>query len=278
VVVGDVSDAARMLQITRGCDYVFHTAVIQGTDLDEMRRVIVEGTRNLVEAAAVARIRRFVHISTVLVYGYRQTSDVAEDTPLTPGRDAYSIAKAEAEDVVRAVGKSRALSFAILRPGGIYGPRSRAWTGRLFRLARRRPVIFPGSGKGSFPGIFGDDLIEQCMVAAVHPGADGEAFNSVMDPAPTVREYVGALSSLSGHRIWLGIPIPLMLAVLYPISLVAAPHSRFRDGPAIVRFVDRYYNYSMTKSRELLGWQPRIGLEEGIQRSVPWLREKGLLD
>jgi nucleoside-diphosphate-sugar epimerase len=278
VVEGDVTDAARMREVSQGCDYVFHAAVVQGTDLGELRRVIREGTRNLVEAAAMAGTHRFVHISTVLVYGYRQTADVSENTPLTPGRDAYSIAKAEAEEVVRSMGDAEGLSWTILRPGGIYGPRSRAWTARMFRRARRRPVVMPGTGRGSFPGIYVDDLIDQCMVAAVHPSADREAFNSVMDPAPTVREYMGALSSLAGHRSWLGIPIPLMLAVLYPISLVASRNSRWKDGPDIVRFLDRYHNYSMAKSRDLLGWQPRIGLEEGIRRCVPWLREKGLLE
>lgn len=278
VVEGDITDAGRMRDLSRGCEYLFHTAVVQGTDLDELRRVNVEGTRNLAEAAAASGAHRFVHISTVLVYGYRHAAEVAEEMPLTPGQDAYSISKAEAEEAVQSAGETTGLSWTILRSGGIYGPRSRAWTARMFRRARRRPVVFVGSGQGSFPAIYVDDLIDLCMVAAVHPRADGEAFNAVMDPAPTVREYMGALSGLAGHRSWLGIPVPLMLAVLYPIALLASPHSRWKDGPDIVRFVDRYYNYSMAKARDLLGWQPRIGLEEGIQRCVPWLREKGLLD
>lgn len=277
VIQGDLTNPGSMRHAASGCDYVFNIAAAMGGPLEHQRRANVEGVRNMMEAAAAAGVQRVVHISTIAVYGYAQQIDLSEDSPLTPGPDPYSISKAEGESMVRQVGQARSLSFAILRPGMIYGPRSKAWTGRMFKLARRRPVIFLGNGRGSVPAIFIDDLLDLCIVAARHEAAHNQASNAASDPAPTWREYLGAYSRLAGHQNWLGIPIWLAKGLTHLVAPFARPWSMLKYAPTMLEYADRYVNFKMDKARRLLGWEPRVDLQTGVHNCVPWLREQGLL-
>jgi len=142
VVVGDITDRRRMTELIAGCDYVFHCAVDTSGGLPNQRRVNVGGTRNVATAAADGGAARLLHVSTIMVYGYPHGTVVTEEMGPAPSRRPYSITKAEAEEEVQGVGRARGLSFAIVRPGAIYGPRSWAWTAQMFRRASRRPILW----------------------------------------------------------------------------------------------------------------------------------------
>lgn len=278
IVQGDITDAGRMREVTAGCTYVFHVAAALGGELDLQRRVNVTGTRTVVEAAAAAGVRRMVHISTIAVYGYRHRADASESTPVDPGHDPYAITKAEAEAALREAAEANNLSYSIIRPGMIYGPRSRPWTQGMFKLARRNPTIFLGDGSGSAYPIHVDDVVDLTVLAATHPRAHNEIFNAAPDPSPTWREFLGAYSALAGHDRWLGIPPFLLVPVAAVMGLVLPRNNRLKDLPHLLKFLQSNITYRMDKARDLLDWQPRIPLDEGIKGCAPYLREKGLLN
>jgi nucleoside-diphosphate-sugar epimerase len=114
-------------------------------------------------------------------------------------------------------------------------------------------------------------------VLAVHPAAARETFNCTPDPSPTWREFLGAYAALAGHDRWLAIPITPLKIVAWLVAVFAPSDSRFKDLPQVIEFFTSYRRYCMDKARDLLGWQPRIGLSEGIESCVPYLRQKGLL-
>jgi nucleoside-diphosphate-sugar epimerase len=277
IVQGDITDENRMRDVIQGCEIVFHTAAVASGSLETQRQVNVGGTCNVMQAAAEAGVRRVVHVSSAGAYGFRQRGDISEDRPLEPGHAAYGITKAEAEDVVRKVAREQALDYSIIRPGMIYGPGSRVWTAAMFRIARRKPTVFVGDGRGSAYPIHIADVVDLMTVLAVHPAAAREAFNCTPDPSPTWREFLGAYAALAGHDRWLGIPpAPLRIATQL-VAMLAPPNTRFKDLPVVIEFVTSYRRYRMDKARELLGWQAQIGLSDGIQSCVPYLRELGLL-
>lgn len=278
IVMGDITDAGRLQEVTQGCDYVFHAAAALGGPLHHQRRVNVEGTRGLMLAAAAAGVRRVVHISTVAVYGYRVCGDIHEDHPQQPGRVAYNLSKSETETVVRETAAQHNLSYSIMRPGMIYGPRSNAWTVTLFKMARRRPVFWVGSGKqGHAHPIYIGDVVDLALLLATHPAADGQAFNCTPDPAPTWRQFIGAYSRLAAHERWLGLPVILARLLALPADLLLTLRGQPQDLPQMVGYITSPMTYPTEKARTLLGWQPQITLEEGIARCAPYLREKGLL-
>lgn len=277
IVMGDITDERRMHEIIAGCDVVFHAAAALGGPLDHQRHVNVEGTRSVMTAAASSGVQRVVHISTISVYGYKNAGDVTEDTLPNPGHDAYHISKAEAEAVVREVGTVHRMAYTILRPGMIYGPRSNMWTRRVFQLARRKPTPFIGSGSGSAYPIYIDDVVDLSISAALHPAAENQLFNCTPDPSPTVREFLGAYSRLAGHDRWLSIPSALARPLAALIAITAPAQSPRKDAVDALALIQRRVTYKMDKARDLLGWQPKISLQEGVARCAPWLREKGLL-
>ena len=277
VQTGDINDARVILAATQGCDFVFHVAAATNGSLEHQRQVNVEGTRNVVEACIQAQVTRLIHISTLAVYGYKHNNDITEQTPIAPGSDPYGISKAEGEAVVRELSLQHNLSYTILRPGLIYGPRSGMWTGFMFKLARRKPLIFIGSGKGAAPAIYIDDLVELCLLAATQPGADRQAFNATPDPAPTWRQFLGAYSRLAGHQTWLGIPVRFVKGIALLASLFSKQGSFLKHLPSLVDYTNHYINCKNSKAQRLLGWSPQVDLETGVQNCAPWLRDKGLL-
>ncbi len=277
LVQGDITDERRMRDVIQGCEFVFHTAAVPTGSFKTQHEINVGGTRNVMQAAAQAGVERVVHVSSVGPYGLGQRGDISEDIPLGPIHAAYGITKAEAEDVVRTVACGQGLDYSIIRPGMPYGLGSKIWTAAMFRLARRKPTIFVGDGSGSIPAIHIDDVVDMMMVLAVHPAASRETFNCTPDPAPTWREFLGAYAALAGHDRWLAIPITPLRILAQLVAFVAPSNTRFKDLPLVIEFVTSYRRYRMDKARELLGWQPQIGLSEGIQSCVPYLREEGLL-
>jgi nucleoside-diphosphate-sugar epimerase len=277
IVQGDFTDAACLAEVIPGSEVVFHIGAALSGDLATQQHNNILGTRLVAEAAAAAGVKRMVHMSSISVYGMILPPEIDEDQPLAPTPDPYSITKAEAEHVLRQVAAERQLSCTILRPGAIYGPRSRGWTVRTFKMARRQPIVFIGSGQGDFPAIFIDDLVDLCLLAATHPAAEGQTFNAVMDPPPTQRQYLEALAALVGGRRWLGVPGWLVLGPARLLAALSPQGSLFKAGPPYIRGIQSYTRYSNTRARDLLGWQPKTDLSTGIQRSAEWLKEVGLL-
>ncbi|MGQ9889243.1 MAG: NAD-dependent epimerase/dehydratase family protein [Aggregatilineales bacterium] len=277
VVMGDILDAERMRQLTSGCHYVFHSAAALGGPLAQQRRTNVDGTRNVALAAAAAHVKRLVHISSIAVYGYACRGDIAEDTPQQPGRPAYNITKSEAETALQQVAAETGLSYSVIRPGMIYGPRSGAWTAQLFKLARRRPTVWLGDGSGSAYPIFVDDVVDLALQLAIHPAAEGQAFNCAPDPSPTWRQLLGKYAQLAGHESWLAVPVILARALAPLIEAGLTLRGIPQDLPLLVEYATSQRTFRMDKARSLLGWQPRVDLETGVTRCAPYLREIGLL-
>lgn len=277
IVPGDITDADRMREVTKGCDLVFHAAASTGGPLAEQRKMNTDGTRNVATAAAEAGVQRLVHVSTISIYGYNQKADVSEDTPPTPSNDPYAITKLEAETVLCEIAARHNLDYSILRPGQIYGPRSGMWTGQLFKLARFRPTPFVGDGSGSVFAIFVDDVLDLMLALAEHPAAVGQAFNCTPDPSPTWREFLGAYARLAGHQSWLPIPFWLVYPVVVAVGSLAQPQTQTKELPSLLRLTQRRITFRNAKARQQLGWQPKVDLHTGVERCAPWLREQGLL-
>jgi nucleoside-diphosphate-sugar epimerase len=120
--VGDLASPADLARALEGCDAVVHAGI--GTSWRESERVAVnvQGTRNLVDAALRAGVKRFVHISTIALYGERVTGTITEETPLHPTKGwDYAESKFQAEQIVLEAA-ARGLPAVILRPSVVYGP------------------------------------------------------------------------------------------------------------------------------------------------------------
>jgi nucleoside-diphosphate-sugar epimerase len=251
-----------------GVGTVIHTAVSYGS-FERQQQINVDGSRALAMMAAERGVQRFIHISSLAVYGYRHSGIITEETPPVPSRDPYSLTKRAAEKAVTTVG---GLNWVILRPGAIYGPYAPLWTDALFRLARRRPFFFIGDGSGKLPFIHLDDVVEAALRVIDAPAALHHAFNLVQPQAVTWRDVLTVYADYANHPLhWRSVPLPLA-SVVAQLAAFTSPQPSMRAAlPELLHFLQHAPTFSTAKMQRLLGWEPTIPLAEGIQRTRAYL-------
>ncbi len=272
LVAVDLFDEAAMLEALTGQEILFHVAGWVGKgDFDDAYHVNVTATENVLRQAAKAGIKRVVHVSTVGAYGPPR-SDWMDETQIldVDQHDVYGRSKAIGEIKATKLANELGLDIAIVRPAMVYGPRAYSWTLGLYRMVKKGvPVLF-GDGKGHAQPVYIDNLVDQMILLATHPQAIGEAFNACDPPVDwfTFWGYYGHMANRKPRQIpmW----IAKIFAVISDAFKLPLPLSRVR-----LKIYVRELVYSMEKSKELLGYYPRIDLAEGMKRSEAWLRQEG---
>ncbi len=273
----DMRDTAVLRQLLAGQEIVFHAAALRlqsQPSAAEAEAVNVQAVGNLVRLAAETGARRVIHISSINAYG-PPTRDLIDETyPLNPDqRDFYGRTKAQAEQVARTAAAETGIELVIVRPGMVYGPRSESWSTRIVETLRQGiPVIF-GEGDGYAYPTFIDNLVDGLLLTAVRPEAAGEAFNFVDEPV-TWRQFFGYYAEMSGEKAR---QIPLWAAHVLAFASeklrLSLPLTRER-----LKFYVRRTVFPITKAETLLGYRPRVGIDDGMEQAEVWLREAGFLN
>jgi nucleoside-diphosphate-sugar epimerase len=280
VVTGDLSDEAAIAGLVDGCDAVLHVAAVYrtaGHPDSYYRDVNVLGTERLLEAAARAGVRRFVHTSTVGVHGDVKVPPADETAPFAPG-DVYQRTKAEAEALALRFHRERGLAVTVVRPGAIYGPRETRLL-KLFRAIARGRYAVVGSGRAFYHPVYVDDLVRGFLLALERQEAVGEAF-LICGPQYVSQDELAALVAkhTGGRLLPFHVPaLPLQAAgalveaVCVPLGIDPPLHRRRVD------FWTKSRAFTTEKARRLLGYEPLVSLDEGIARTVASYREAGWL-
>ena len=278
VIVGDGLDPEVAAEAVRGVDVVLHTAAIvrEGGSLAEFRRVNVEGTRVLAEAARAAGVSVFIQLSSVMVYGFRYPDRVTEDGPLRGESNPYCITKIESEAAVLEHHDPGAFDVIIIRPGDVYGPGSLPWVVRPLDLMRRRMFALVDGGAGIMNHLYVDNLVDGILLAAEQPEkAGGLAFNLTDGEATTWREYFTRLARAGGQREPFSVPGWLMKAAIYLLNFLRMlVFMKPEVLPQGVDFVRRPHAVSIERARDVLDYEPFVDLREGIAHTRNWLARR----
>jgi UDP-glucose 4-epimerase len=259
LVVADIRDAQAALAAATGADVIVHLAANTGVALsiDAPREDCehnVFGALNLLEAARAHRVRRFVFASSGATLG-DQPPPWHEDMaarPLSP----YGASKLAGEAYCMAYSGSFGVESVSLRFANVYGPRSDHKTSviaKYLRLALSgQPIEIYGDGSQTRDFIYIDDLVEAVEKAAAAPGVAGQVFQigtahgtSIGDLAQMVAQEVKA------HT---GNDVPILRAS----SRVGEVHRSMVD---------------ISKARRLLGYEPKVGLQAGLRRTLEYFLE-----
>jgi nucleoside-diphosphate-sugar epimerase len=280
LVYGALGDREAAARLVHGADALLHVAAVYrtaGHPDSYYREVNVEGTRVLLEAAASAGLRRFVHTSTVGVHGHVENPPADETAPIAPG-DIYQETKAEAEALALDFGRTRGLPVAVVRPGAIYGPGETRLL-KLFRAIARGRYAVVGSGRTFYHPVYIDDLLDGFLLALERAEAVGEAF-LIAGPRYVSQDEMAALVArhTGGRVLPFHVPAwPIQLAgdlceaICVPLGLEPPLHRRRVD------FWTKSRAFSIEKARRRLGYAPRVDLDEGIARTVAAYRQAGWL-
>ncbi|HJL01652.1 MAG TPA: NAD-dependent epimerase/dehydratase family protein [Polyangiaceae bacterium LLY-WYZ-15_(1-7)] len=234
------------------------------------RRVNVEGTRNVLEAALRHGVERFVQVSSIAALGLDPGPGADEHSPLvTDTGVAYFDTKAASERHVRDVAARGELEVVVARPGDVFGPGSEPWVRRPLEMMRKgQPVLIDG-GEGLIAHCWIDNLVDGLVLCLDHPAAPGGVF-AFHDGADTTRyrDYFARLAR-AGRVPLPRAKVPLRVALAAARTAEAASRLTGQAPPLTVgsvRYVSRRATYSLRASREVLGWAPKVDLKEAMAR------------
>ena len=261
----DVRDEAVMRRLAQGSTAIVHLAAFKipryGNALDTLL-VNTHGTESMLKAAAAAKAR-LVFTSTSDVYGKNPRLPFAETDDLYLGetsvkRWAYATSKILDEHLCFAYQQERGVPVTILRLFGSYGPgQNRTWWGGpqsvfIDAALRGQEMDVHGDGQQTRSFTYVDDTVDGLVRAMFSPRAVGEIFNVGNTKPVTIQALAELVWRLAGTGE------PKIRRVSYQAF------GRYEDVRARVP--------EIAKARELLGFEPRVGLEEGLRRTIDWQR------
>ncbi|MEV2238333.1 NAD-dependent epimerase/dehydratase family protein [Micromonospora sp. NPDC049891] len=268
--VGDIRDARLLDRAFTDSSVVIHcAAALPSYPPDQIRSVIVDGTRSVFAAAQRAHAARVVHVSSTAVYGLPRQVPTPEEHPRTPV-DTYSAAKAAAEEIAEGH-RAAGLPVAVLRPKTFLGPGRMGLFAMLFEWAeegRNFPVL--GRGDVRIQMFAVDDLVDAVVTVLNAPDeVANDTYNLGADRFGTLREDFQAVLDAAGHgRRVVSLPARPALAAL---SLL----ERLRLSPVYGRLLHKLMadSYVSTdKARHRLGFQPKLSNQDAILRTYEWWR------
>jgi UDP-glucose 4-epimerase len=258
IVEGDIRDRPLVNELMSGIDLVFHQAAIRITQCATEPRlaleVLVDGTYEIVEAAADAGVRRVVAASSASVYGLATEFPTPERHHPYANDTLYGAAKIFNEGLLRSFHAMRGLDYVALRYFNVYGPRMDIfglYTEVLIRWMERieagQPPLILGDGTQTMDFVFTEDIARANLLAASADATD-EVFNIGSGTETSLIQLAQALMRVMGSDL--------------PLEFGSA-----RGVNAVTR---RLADVSLAAER--LGWKAEIGLDEGLRRLVAWWR------
>jgi nucleoside-diphosphate-sugar epimerase len=166
----------------------------------------------------------------------------------------------------------------VVRPGDVYGPGSDPWAVRPLEAIRSGLFALPDGGRGIVSPVYVDNLVDGIVLAASDPRAVGHVFTITDGVGVENRAFFAPYHQWLGKRGPRSLPGGVLSAATWPIERVAELRGGESDlNPQTIAYFRRRGTYSIRKAREVLGYEPRIDLEEGMRRTREWAEERGLL-
>jgi len=259
-VKGSITDLEAVQKAMHQAEYVIHLAARASVprsvkDPLETNRVNVEGTLNVLVAARDNRVKRLVFAASSSAYGETPTlpkMEAMEPKPISP----YGVSKYVGELYASVFGRCYGLETACLRYFNIFGPRQdpdSPYSGVLSRfatafLADEPPVIY-GDGEQTRDFTYVENAVHANLLACEAPGAAGQIFNIGTGSRFSLNQTLELLRKIAGKKL-------------------EAQHEPAREGDI------RDSQADISKAKELLGYEPAVTFEEGLQRTYAWYQQQ----
>lgn len=256
IVTGDIRDRELVRDVMTGIDVLFHQAAIRITQCAEEPRlaleVLVDGTFNVVEAAAEQKVRKVVAASSASVYGLAEEFPTTEKHHPYDNRTIYGAAKTFNEGLLRSFAEMTELKYVALRYFNVYGPRMDVhgvYTEVLIRwmerIAAGKPPLILGDGSQTMDFVYAADIARANILAAKADVTD-EVFNVASGTEISLLDLAHAL----------------LRAMNSDLSVEFGPQRKVNPVPR--RLADT------GKAQRLLGFRAEISLDEGLRGLVAW--------
>jgi dihydroflavonol-4-reductase len=275
--IGDLTDAMVCRRAMENVNIAIHAAG-EKRDVTRFSIVNVQGTQNLLAAAAYERVERFVHISSVGVIGADPLKPEVfdEDIPCKP-RNEYERSKWEAEKLVQNAGM-KGLPIAILRPANVFGDGDpKHGLLRLMRSVKNGWFAYLGGRHAICNYVFVDDVADACIILAEHPTAVGHTYNLSDDC--TLGEFIDALADdlrVARPKFQLPDSVSILMRVGLRALQGLPSFSKFPIIPRVIS-LNNQAKFATTRLADEVGFRCPVGWREGLSRVVRWYRSQGML-
>lgn len=268
VLEGDLSDLTVLSRGAKGVDIVFNLAAgLPYHDLpkDKYIQANIDGVKNILRACDKGGVKRLVHVSTVGIYGPKDS--IVDEQSKVNAKGVYPKTKLAGEQLI----KKNGLPYTIIRPTIGYGPYDiRPGFLDLFRFIKKRLFFLVGDGSNFFHTIYVENLVDALILAATKNEAEGEDFIIGDGDCPTMKEL--ALTIAKIEEVTLN-PFYIPKSLAYFLGYL--PGIPLTDQR--VTFITENRRYSITKAKKILGYQPKYNLSAGIKKTYDWYRKNGYL-
>ncbi|MBC7113374.1 MAG: NAD-dependent epimerase/dehydratase family protein [Candidatus Methanomethyliales bacterium] len=282
---GDLTDGSSLIEATKGIDVIMHLAAYYtfSGKSELYRKVNVEGTRNLCEAAVKNKVKRIFYCSSTEAIGPVKVPPGDENTPPNPQYE-YGRSKLMAEEIVRSFGV-KGLEYTIIRPTGIYGPENvddvSYWFITSFAKRSLATRIIVGSGQNLIQFVHVQDAVQGFSLALnKFDISKNQTYIIGEDRAYTYNEVYRILSEICKiDPPSIHIPPSLAKLLIAPVGfvkrLLGDENFMWRVSTVDSVTTDRAYN--IDKAKKELGYRPRYDLKKGLEETVKWYRDKGMI-
>jgi len=280
VIAANLFEVEKWRPLLEASDVVLHTAAVvsQALGEEETWRVNVLGTQVVLEAASASpSTRRFVHLSSVAALGFEHQGEMDETLALRACGQPYRDTKIASEHLAFNYHSSGAIDCCIIRPADVYGPGSRPWVILPVEQMKKRRFLVPS--EGMFGPVYIDDLVNGIYQAMVNSAASGQIFNLSGFGQVSNLDYFGYLARMTGLPKVPSLPSKLTIAGTRVFENAMHLFGKKTEiNPLTMIMLSRpSADYSHAKASRLLGYQPKVNLDEGMRRCESWLREQHII-
>lgn len=257
VIAGDICDRDSVLNATKNVDVVFHLAALIAIPYSyhaplSYVRTNVEGTLNVLQAARTNNLERVVHTSTSEVYGTARYVPIDEKHPLQ-GQSPYSASKIGADKMAESFHLSFNLPVVTVRPFNTFGPRQSARA--VIPTIITQCLAGNSVQLGSLEPTRDLNYVADTVSGFLHAGACAEAVGKTINIGSGKEISVGNLAELIARLVG------------RPVTVSTDPQRVRPEGSEVERLLA-----DNAMARTVLGWSPFVSLEEGLQRTIEWMK------
>lgn len=276
VALGSLGDEGSLGAALRGVGVVYHCAGLSAdwAPWSAFYEANVAGVQRLLQAAGRSpALRRLVHVSTSDVYGYRRRTPDASAVPRDVGLP-YNRSKGLGEAAVWDFHRRTSVPTTVLRPGSIFGPRSKDFVLEIAQALRNRQMVLVGGGRAPAGLLYVENAVDALLAAARSEAAVGRAY-PLRDEEPTPwRTYTDALAeAIRAPRARLNVPEPVALAAAAAAEqahrLLRRPGRPLLTRHAVL-LLSRPQDFPIASAQADLGFRSRVPFEEALERTAAW--------
>jgi nucleoside-diphosphate-sugar epimerase len=277
-IEADITDLNLLSKNIAGCDVVIHTAaaIEPYSNWQELKRINVAGTDNVLQASLEAAVHHFIHISSLsVITGDRDQFKVNEESRPIYSREPYANSKIEAEKIVLSQVHSQSINVTVLRPGFIYGPHERTWMPRLIQAMKKGRAMFVGDTDKETNVIYVENLCRAIEAAILNEKAYGQIYNLTDGQSVSKRRLFDTIcDELQLPRVSLIIPafaaklLVESATAITPLVPNYLKNKLARYSRAAYRLVAVNQGFDISKAERDLNYKDRIPFAKGMSKTL----------